>query len=166
MQPMRSVFIAAALAFSSIAPATAGEIAVWYYCGTDQSPEGLIKSLIQSKLVSGRPYEAHDSIEYFQASIGVTAFGFPLIAIEGAELGSKFFHRAPGTGASSRIGLIVQGQQGQVQRALREMGLTFFTTRAVSQSGPAVFVESFEDFLPTGADTRLAYTKVVCYPQW
>lgn len=163
---MKSVFIAVALAFSSIAPATAGEIAVWYSCGADQSPEGLVKSLIQAKLASGRPYEAHDSVEYFQASTGVTAFGFSLIAIEGAELGSKFFHRAPGTGASSRIGLIVQGQQGQVQRVLREKGLKFFTTRTISQSGPAIFVESFEDFLPKGADTRLAYTKIVCYPQW
>lgn len=163
---MKSVLIAVALALSSITSATASEIAVWYSCGADQSPENLVKSLIQSKLVSGRPYEAHDSVEYFQSSAGVTAFGFPLIAVEGAELGSKFFHRAPGTGASSRIGLIVQGQQGQVQRALREKGLTFFTTRAISQSGPAIFVESFEDFLPGASDTRLAYTKIVCYPQW
>ena len=163
---MKAVFFAVALAFSHITPAVAGEIAIWYSCGADQSPEGLIKSLIQAKLVSGRPYEAYDSVEYFKVSTGVTAFGFTLIAIEGAELGSKFFHRAPGTGASSRIGLIVQGQQGQVQRVLREKGLKFFTTRAISQSGPAIFVESFEDFLPKGADTRLAYTKIVCYPQW
>lgn len=163
---MRKALIAAMLALSIAPPLTAGEIAIWYSCEESQSPQRILQELIQSGLVSRRPYEAHDSIEYFQAAADTTAFGFKLVAVEGAELGSTFFHRAPGTGASSRIGLVVQAQQGEVWRALSERKIPAHASRTVSQSGPKVFIESFEDFLPESEDHRLAYTRIACYPEW
>lgn len=160
---MKSIYIVVSLVLFSISPAIAGEIAVWYSCDIGQSPERLIKSLAKAKLILSRPYEAHDSIEYFQASADVTAFGFPLIAVEGAELGSKFFHRSHGIGPSSRTGLIVQGELGPVQRALKERGLTVIEWQGL-RSGPAIYVGSFEYFLPKAANSRFAYTRIACYP--
>jgi hypothetical protein len=163
---MKKTLIAAMLALSIAPPLTAGEIAIWYSCKEDQSPERILQELIRSGLVSRRPYAAYDSIEYFQAAAGTAAFGFKLVAVEGAELGSTFFHRAPGTGASSRIALIVQAQQGQVWRALNERKIPAHASRVVSESGPKVFIEPFDDFLPESEDNRLVYTRIACYPEW
>lgn len=163
---MKKALISAMLALSIAPPLTAGEIATWYSCKEDQSPAKILQELVRSGLVSQRPYEAHDSIEYFRAAADTTAFGFKLVAVEGAELGSTFFHRAPGTGASSRIALIVQAQQGQVWSALRERAIPAHSSRAVTERGPKVFIEPFEDFLPGSKDNMLAHTRIACYPEW
>jgi len=163
---MKKTLIGLIFLLSIAPPLAAGEIATWYSCEEGQSAEKIVKELIQSRLISQRPYEGYDSVEYFQAATGATAFGFKLVAVEGAELGSNFFHRGPGTGASTRIGLIVQAQEGEAWSALRERGIPAHASKAVTQRGPKVFVEAFNGDLPKSQDPKLAYTAISCYPEW
>ena len=145
----------------------AAEVAAKYACPASLSPERLTKAFIDRGFIGKAAYTNEDSISYFAAQPGATAFGFPLVAVASFEEGSSFFGRVPGTSPGNRFALVVQAGEWQVKQAALAQKLSVSTQG--SQSYPQLRIESFSNSypepLPKAANPRYVYTQVLCLPR-
>lgn len=157
--------IVASVALLVLAPRSdAAEVATKYTCTAAMVPERVTKTFINRGVVSSAPYTMSDSISYFKAKAGFTAFGFPLVGIEAFQEGTAFFARAPGTSPGNLFALVVQAAPREVLRAMAAKGLR--ASNPKDWNYPVLHVEAAEEqTLPKGLDRRQPYTHVVCKPR-
>jgi hypothetical protein len=146
----------------------ATEVANGYKCAVGASPEKLIRAFIEKGALPRQPYEVADAIHAYAARPGLTAFGFPLVAVIGWQENSEFFGRGPGTAPPVHFSLVVQASPWQLAGALRKQGISPASPRG-KPTYPHVLVTSFNsdapDTLPPGADARYVYAQVTCNPR-
>ena len=143
------------------------EIANKYACSASLSPERLVKVFIDKGIVGKDWYANEDSVAYYSAKPGFTAFGLPLVAIAAFEEGSSFFGRSPGTSPGNSFALVVQSNVVQTSNALRSLKIEIPGGSGGNYPSLAVgsFASSSSDPLPKSANPRLIYTQVLCLPR-
>ena len=155
---------AAVLAFVASLPSLAGEVAAQYDCTARLDPERVVKALIARGLLESSVYAENDSISYFKALPGSTAFGLPLVAVAAFKEESSFFRRAPGTSPGNRFAFVVQAQENRVLNAVHAKGLSIAGVRDLRY--PALKVETFTgEPLPKGTGAAMPHTQVLCLPK-
>lgn len=148
-------------------PVFAREVAKEFNCPPSTSPEKIISAFIQNQAVEPKPYDSADGILSFAAKSGLTALGFPLVAITGWEENSKMFGRGPGTAPPVHFAMIVQANAWQVRNAAKKQSIALAMTGRMSY--PRIEVQSFNaehaDTLPLSAKQEFAYASIACNPR-
>ena len=167
MHTTHRLSLVALFAFLVCTAAPAGEVAGNYNCTANSDPERLVKSFAERGLIEPKAYAENDSISYFKANPGGTAFGYPLVAVAAFKEESSFFHRAPGTSPGNRFALVVQAAEQQILNVVHAKGLTVAGARELRY--PMLRVESFNkelsEPLPRGSSPRQVYTQIICLPK-
>ena len=147
------------------AHAWGAEIAAQYACKATMNAERFARALIDKRVVDGQPYSTADSISYYAAKPGFTAFGLPLVAVTVFQEGSAFFHRAAGTSPGNIIGLVVQAGAGELESAAGKQGVRVSNPKSMAY--PQISVEWFEGSgyapLPPPVEPRYKYAQLVCH---
>lgn len=142
------------------------EIGAGYTCKATQSPERIVRSLINDGVLFKQWFANEDSVAYYETSGSHTAFGFPLVAVAAFEEGSAFFGRSPGTSPGNRIAIVVMAPLWQVRQALQKQKLQLASRNAGTFPNLSVesYANEFPEPLPKSVKPNFVFTQVLCRP--